>query len=47
MGLSQEKVGRLFGRCDSPEETEEVLQAYAFVSVGDPALVVLSPGSSR
>ncbi|GAA5915555.1 hypothetical protein JCM8208_002428 [Rhodotorula glutinis] len=30
MGLSQQKVGHLFARCDSAEETEEVLQAYAF-----------------
>ncbi|BGP52369.1 hypothetical protein JCM10450v2_008347 [Rhodotorula kratochvilovae] len=30
MGLSQRKVSELFARCESPEETEEVLQAYAF-----------------
>ncbi|GAA5852043.1 hypothetical protein JCM8547_000139 [Rhodosporidiobolus lusitaniae] len=30
MGLSQEKVGKLFARSDSPEETEELLLAYVF-----------------
>ncbi|GAA5982039.1 hypothetical protein JCM11641_004305 [Rhodosporidiobolus odoratus] len=30
MGLSQETVGKLFVRCQDPDETEEVLMAYMF-----------------